>query len=52
MAQNGADLDVCHSIRGNLERHDMRIIMLTAKGREIEVEKSLTLGTDDYNRLP
>ncbi len=30
----------------------MRIIMLTAKGREIEVEKGLTLGTDDYIRLP
>ncbi len=30
----------------------MRIIMLSAKGREIEVEKCLTLGTDDYITLP
>ncbi len=44
--------DVCQSIRGNPDWRDIRIIMLTAKGREIEVEKGLALGADDYITKP
>jgi len=44
--------DVCQSIRGNPDWRDIRIIMLTAKGRDVEVEKGLALGADDYITKP
>ncbi len=44
--------DVCQSIRDNLDWRDIRIIMLTAKGRDVEVEKGLALGADDYITKP
>jgi DNA-binding response OmpR family regulator len=43
---------VCQTIRGNPEWRDIRVIMLTAKGREIEREKGLALGADDYITKP
>ena len=44
--------DVCQSIRGNGALDSVRIIMLTAKGRDIEREKGLALGADDYITKP
>lgn len=44
--------DVCEAIRANPALKDVRIIMLTAKGREIEREKGLALGADDYITKP
>lgn len=44
--------DVCQTIRANPDWRDVRIIMLTAKGREIEREKGLALGADDYITKP
>jgi two-component system alkaline phosphatase synthesis response regulator PhoP len=43
---------VCERIRANPEWKDMRIIMLTARGRDIEREKGLALGADDYITKP
>jgi DNA-binding response OmpR family regulator len=43
---------VCQTIRGNPEWRGIRVIMLTAKGREIEREKGLALGADDYITKP
>ena len=40
--------EVCRRIRGNPDWKDMRIVMLTAKGREVEVTKGLALGADSY----
>jgi DNA-binding response OmpR family regulator len=48
--RNGYDL--CQTIRANPEWKDVRIIMLTAKGRDIEREKGLALGADDYITKP
>ena len=39
---------VCQEIRGNPAWRDMRIIMLTAKGGDIQREKGLSLGADEY----
>ena len=39
---------VCHRIKTTPEWQDVRIIMLTAKGRDIERDKGLALGADDY----
>ena len=43
---------VCEAVRANGEWKDIRIIMLTAKGRDIEREKGLALGADDYVTKP
>ena len=44
--------EVCQMIRANPAWQDIRIIMLTAKGREIEREKGIALGADDYITKP
>ena len=44
--------DVCQAVRANPALKDVRIIMLTAKGRDIEREKGMALGADDYITKP
>jgi DNA-binding response OmpR family regulator len=44
--------DVCQTIRANPSWSRVRIIMLTAKGRDIEREKGLAMGADDYITKP
>ena len=44
--------DVCQTIRANPDWNGVRIIMLTAKGREVEREKGIALGADDYITKP
>ncbi len=44
--------DVCKRIRANPEWNDIRIVMLTAKGRDSEREKGLALGADAYITKP
>jgi DNA-binding response OmpR family regulator len=44
--------DVCQTVRATPEWKDVRIIMLSAKGRAIEREKGLALGADDYITKP
>ncbi|WP_006788119.1 response regulator transcription factor [Thiorhodospira sibirica] len=44
--------DVCQTIRANPLWEDVRILMLTAKGRNIEREKGIALGADDYITKP
>jgi DNA-binding response OmpR family regulator len=43
---------VCQEIRANPAWRGMRIIMLTAKGGDIQREKGLSLGADDYVTKP
>lgn len=40
--------EVCRRIRENPAWQHIKIIMLTAKGREVEVTKGLDLGADAY----
>ena len=44
--------DVCQKIRENPDWQHMRIVMLTAKGREVEVSKGLALGANAYITKP
>lgn len=44
--------EVCQAVREHPDWQDIRIIMLTAKGREVEREKGLALGADDYVTKP
>ena len=49
---NGDGFEVCRRIRANPAWRDVRIIMLTAKGRDSEREKGLAAGADDYITKP
>jgi len=44
--------DVCQRIRDNPSWRALRVVMLSAKGREIEVHKGLALGADAYVTKP
>ena len=44
--------EVCQDLRQDPEFKDLRILMLTAKGRETEVSKGLALGADAYMTKP
>jgi len=44
--------EVCEIIRLNPDFRDVKIIFLTAKGRESEIAKGLTLGADAYISKP
>ncbi|MFN3075801.1 MAG: response regulator transcription factor [Alphaproteobacteria bacterium] len=44
--------DVCQTIRGNPAWVAVPIVMLTAKGRDIEREKGMALGADVYLTKP
>ena len=44
--------DVCQTIRANPDWSRVRILMLTAKGRDVERDKGLALGADDYITKP
>jgi DNA-binding response OmpR family regulator len=52
MMPNLDGYEVCQRIRSNPSMKDIIIIMLTAKGREIEREKGLALGADFYITKP
>ncbi|MEX0731892.1 MAG: response regulator [Aquisalimonadaceae bacterium] len=43
---------VCQTLRERENFRDLRIIMLTARGRDVEREKGLSLGADDYITKP
>ncbi len=43
---------VCETIRADPKLRAVRILMLTAKSRDVEREKALALGADDYITKP
>lgn len=44
--------EVCQRVRANPGLSDIRIVMISAKGREAEVSKGLSLGADLYVTKP
>lgn len=44
--------DVCQKIRESEAWRGIRIVMLSAKGREVEIAKGLALGADAYVTKP
>jgi DNA-binding response OmpR family regulator len=44
--------DVCQRIRAETRWRGMRVVMLSAKGRDVEVQKGLALGADAYVTKP
>lgn len=44
--------EVCQQIRANPDWQGVKVVMLTAKGRDTEVTKGLALGADAYMTKP
>jgi len=44
--------DVCQQIRANPQWQSIKVVMLTAKGRDTEVSKGIALGADAYMTKP
>ena len=44
--------EVCEIVRLNPKLRDVKVIFLTAKGREVEIAKGLALGADAYITKP
>jgi DNA-binding response OmpR family regulator len=44
--------EVCEIIRLNPDYRKVKILFLTAKGREVEIAKCMALGADDYITKP
>jgi len=44
--------DVCHTVKKDLNLSDVYIVMLTAKGQEIDKQQGEDVGADDYITKP
>ena len=52
MMPKKSGFEVCEALRANPAHAGVKIIMLTARGRETEVTKGLALGADAYITKP
>jgi two-component system, OmpR family, alkaline phosphatase synthesis response regulator PhoP len=52
MMPKKSGFEVCQEVRADPALRSVRILMLTAKGRETEVAKGLALGADSYVTKP
>jgi two-component system, OmpR family, alkaline phosphatase synthesis response regulator PhoP len=52
MMPRKSGFDVCQEIRADERLQAVRILMLTAKGRDTDVTKGLALGADGYMTKP
>jgi len=52
MMPQRSGFEVCRKIRENAVLGDVKIVMLTAKGRDLEKEKGLDLGANAYVTKP
>lgn len=52
MMPRRSGFEVCRLLRENQALRPMRIVMLSARGREVEVGKGLALGADAYVTKP
>lgn len=52
MMPKKSGFEVCQAVRANEALQSMKILMLTAKGRDTDVTKGLALGADAYMTKP
>jgi len=52
MMPKKSGFEVCEALRADATKAAVKIVMLTAKGRETEVAKGLALGADAYITKP
>ena len=52
MMPKKSGFEVCEALRADSERAGLKIVMLTAKGRDTEMAKGLAIGADAYVTKP
>ena len=52
MMPKKSGFEVCEALRADSRRAGLKIVMLTAKGRDTEVAKGLAIGADAYVTKP
>lgn len=52
MMPRKSGLEVCRRIRDNPAWHDVKVVMLSAKGRDSDIDQGLALGADAYVTKP
>ena len=52
MMPKKSGFEVCQEVRANPAWSAIKVVMLTAKGRDIEVQKGVALGADAYVTKP
>jgi DNA-binding response OmpR family regulator len=52
MMPRKSGFEVCEALRADPARAGLKIVMLTAKGRDTEVAKGLAIGADAYMTKP
>ena len=52
MMPGKSGFDVCQEVRSNDALSAMKIVLLTAKGRETDIAKGMALGANDYITKP
>jgi DNA-binding response OmpR family regulator len=52
MMPKKSGFEVCEALRADSQRADLKIVMLTAKGRDTEMAKGLAIGADAYVTKP
>ncbi len=52
MMPKKSGFEVCEALRADPERAGLKIVMLTAKGRDTEMAKGLAIGADAYVTKP
>lgn len=52
MLPHKSGFELCQTIRENPNWKSLKIVLLTAKGREMDITKGLSLGADDYVTKP
>lgn len=52
MMPKRSGFEVCEALRADPQRAALKIVMLTAKGRDTEVAKGLAIGADAYVTKP
>jgi DNA-binding response OmpR family regulator len=52
MLPHRSGFEVCQLLREDAAHDGVKIVLLTAKGRDVDVAKGLALGADDYVTKP
>jgi DNA-binding response OmpR family regulator len=52
MMPKKSGFEVCQLVRANAAWHGIKVVLLTAKGRDVDVEKGLAMGADTYITKP
>ncbi|MDY0014139.1 MAG: response regulator [Rhodocyclaceae bacterium] len=52
MMPRKSGFEVCQAVKSDPDLQDIKILMLTAKGRDTEVAKGLAMGADAYMTKP